>query len=70
MAASQKSLWRTENMIYGIIFKHGENDLELWEGFSLTEEEENIISEILMRHDTEGCSVRGTREEIARELEV
>ena len=70
MASSQKSLWRTDNMIDKIIFRHGENDLELWEGFSLTEEEENIISEILMRHDTEGYSVRGTREEIARELEV
>ena len=71
MAASQyKKLWRTEIMIAGIIFNHGKDDYELWEGFSLSEEEENIISEILMRHDTEGCSVRGTREEIARELEV
>lgn len=55
-------------IISGIIFRHGENDLELWEGFSLTEEEENIISEILMRHDTEGYSVRGTKEDIAAEI--
>ena len=67
---NMKNLWKMDNMITGIIFRHGENDLELWEGFSLTEEEENAIWNILMRHDTEGCSVRGTRKEIARELEV
>lgn len=59
-----------ENMITGILFSHGENDLELWEGFDLTEEEETEIWNILMRHDTEGSSIRGTRNEIVKELEV
>ena len=54
--------------ICGIIFEHGQNDFGLWEGFSLSEEEENAIQQILQRHDTEGCSVRGTKQEIADEL--
>lgn len=54
--------------ICGIIFEHGQNDFGLWEGFRLTEEEENAIQQILMKHDTEGCSVRGTKIEIAEEL--
>lgn len=54
--------------ISGIIFEHGKNDYGLWEDFYLTEEEENQIMEILMKHDTEGCSVRGTRKEIAEEI--
>lgn len=55
-------------IIAGIVFEHGNNDYGYWEGFSLTEEEENQIMEILMRHDTEGCSIRGTRKEIAEEI--
>jgi hypothetical protein len=54
--------------ISGIIFQHGNDDYGLWEGFYLTEEEENLIMEILNKHDTEGCSVRGTRKEIAKEM--
>ena len=54
--------------ISGIIFEHGTNDYGFWEGFSLTEEEENQIMEILMRHDTEGCSIRGTRKEISEDI--
>lgn len=54
--------------ICGIVFEHGEDDFGLWEGFYLTEEEEKIIHEILMRHDTEGCSIRGTRKEIAEDF--
>ena len=46
--------------ISGIIFEHGKDDYGLWEGFNLTEDEENQIMEILMNHDTEGCSIRGT----------
>ena len=55
-------------LICGIIFQHGADDYGLWEGVYLTEEEERIISEILARHDTEGCSIRGTRKEIAKEI--
>ena len=56
--------------ITGIIIKHGKNDYGLWEGFNLSEEDQNTIQQILMKYDTEGYSVRGTREEIAREMEV
>lgn len=56
--------------ITGVIIKHGKNDYGLWEGFNLSEEDENIIQQILIKYDTEGYSVRGTREEIAREMEV
>lgn len=54
--------------IAGIVFEHGNNDFGYWDGFNLTEEEENIIQEILLRHDTEGCSVRGSKEEILEDL--
>lgn len=54
--------------ISGIIFEHGKDDYGLWEGFYLTEDEKNQIMEILMKHDTEGCSIRGTLEEIAKEI--
>lgn len=54
--------------ISGIIFEHGKNDYGLWEGFYLTEDEENQIMEILIKHNTEGCSVRGTQKEIAEEI--
>ena len=54
--------------ISGIIFEHGKDDYGLWEGFNLTEDEENAIWDILRKHDTEGCSIRGTRKEIAEEI--
>lgn len=54
--------------IKGIIYEHGPNDFGVWTDFYLTEEEKEIIENILMRHDVEGCSVRGTREELAEEL--
>ena len=54
--------------ISGIIFEHDKDDYGLWEGFYLTEDEENQIMEILMNHDTEGCSIRGTRKEISEEI--
>ena len=52
----------------GIVIKHGNNDFEYWIGFSLTEDEENAVWNILNKHDTEGCSLRGTRKEIAEEI--
>ena len=33
--------------ICGIVFEHGENDFGYWDGFSLTEDEENEIMKIL-----------------------
>lgn len=54
--------------IAGVVFEHGNNDFGYWDGFNLTEEEENIVQEILSRHDTEGCSVRGSKKEILEDL--
>lgn len=54
--------------ISGIVIEHGNNDFGYWEGFYLTEGEENAIWNILDKHDTEGCSIRGTRKEIAEEI--
>lgn len=56
------------NRISGIVIEHGDNDFSYWEEFYLTEEEENAIWDILRKHDTEGCSIRGTRKEIAKEI--
>jgi hypothetical protein len=50
--------------IAGILFQHGDDDYSLSEGFNLTEAEEEIIWEILSRHDAEGCSVRGSYNDI------
>ena len=58
-----------ESRISGIIFKHGVDDYDLWEGFVLSEEDENAIWQILQKYETEGGSVRGTRKEIAKEME-
>ena len=52
-----------------IIFKHGEDDFELWEGFSLSAEEKRQITEILSRHETGGCSVRGSKTDILEEIQ-
>ena len=54
--------------ILGIVIEHGKNDVGYQEGFNLTEAEENTIWNILSKHDTEGCSLRGTRKEIAEEI--
>ena len=54
--------------IVGIVIEYGSNDFGYWEGFYLTEDEENAIWDILRKHDTEGCSIRGTRKESAEEI--
>lgn len=54
--------------IAGIVIEHGKDDFGYWEGFNLTEAEENAIWNILNKHDTEGCSIRGTRKEITEEI--
>ena len=53
-----------EVKISGILFQHGDNDYDLWEGFNLTEAEVDAIWAILSKHDTEGVSVRGTYSEL------
>lgn len=54
--------------IKGIMFEHDDGTASYWDGFYLTEQEENEIQEILMRHDTEGCSVRGNLEDVRKEI--
>lgn len=54
--------------ISGIIFKHGDDDFAYWTDFSLTKDEENTIWSILKKHEIDGCSLRGTRKEIADEF--
>lgn len=53
-----------EVRIAGILWQHGDDNYTLWEGFSLTKEEEETITNILFKHDTEGCSVCGTYDQI------
>lgn len=63
--------WQEDEMvtnIHGIIFEHGDDDYGLWEGFNLSKEDADTIQQILSKYDTEGCSVRGTRKEIATEM--
>ena len=54
--------------ISSIIFEHGEDDYELWEEFALSKEDQKAILKILQKYETGGCSVRGTRKEIAKEM--
>lgn len=55
-------------MLHAIIFHEGDNDYSYWDGFNLTEEEKNTISEILERHNHEGFSVRGSWQEITKDI--
>ena len=57
-----------DTWISGIVQTHKDGSLGYCEGFNLTEEEENAIWKILEKHDTEGCSIRGSREDIAKEF--
>lgn len=57
-----------DTWISGILQTHKNGNIEYWEGFNLSEEEENAIWSILEKHDTEGCSNCGSREDIARDF--
>lgn len=57
-----------DTWISGILQTHKNGNIEYWEGFNLSEEEENAIWKILEKHDTEGCSNCGSREDIARDF--
>ena len=54
--------------ICGIMMEHGKDDFGYWEGFNLSEEDEEKIWNILAKYDTEGCSVRGTRKEVLEDI--
>jgi len=53
--------------ISGLIFKHGDNDYELYTEIPFTKEEHSIITNLCSIYETEGNSVRGTKEEIIEE---
>ena len=55
-------------MIKGFIFKHKENDYEIFTDFALTDEEQDMLASILMNHINDGCSIRGTLEECIEEI--
>lgn len=65
---NQKSCCDDAVEIIGVMFAHNDGTVGYWEGFHLTEEEQNIIQEILSKHDTEGVSIIGVREEITKEI--
>lgn len=54
--------------ILGIIFKNADNVYEYWKDFTLSEEDENTIMNILSNYETDGCSLCGTKEEIVAEI--
>lgn len=54
--------------IVGIVFKYDTDDYCYWNGFTLTEEEKRIISKIILKHENDGCSVRGTISQIISEI--
>lgn len=54
--------------IIGIMFSHSDGTVGYWNGFTLSEKEQNAIWKILSKHDTEGCSVRGSLEDVKGEI--
>ena len=64
----RESVFEKDPELVGIVTQFGKNDFSYWEGFSLTEEEKEQIQKIFQRHETEGYSVRGSRNDIAREI--
>ena len=57
-----------KNQIYSIIFKHNTNDFTYYSDFYLTPEEESTIMKILEKHQNEGFSIRGNKEDIISEI--
>ena len=54
--------------IISIVFKHDPDDFSFWTDFVLSKEDENTIMNILSKYETEGFSIRGTKEEIIADL--
>lgn len=64
----EEEIPRADLRLAGVMFEHGKDDFGFWEGFALSDAEENIVYQILVKHDTEGCSVRGTKKEILEDM--
>ena len=54
--------------IKGIISEHGKDDFEMWHNFELNKEDEGIILDILSKYANDGESIRGTKEDITKEV--
>jgi hypothetical protein len=52
-----------------IISKHGKDDFSCWSDFSLTPDEEAALAKIFSNHETEGGSIRGSKEDILTDLQ-
>ena len=56
-----------EPELIGFIYKHGPDDVSLWL-HDMPEDAIRKVEDILIKYDTYGCSVRGTGEDIGKEL--
>ena len=54
--------------IAGIVYKHGENDFSIWLP-ELTESENKEINKFLEKFANSGCSTRGYKQDILKEIE-
>ena len=52
----------------GILFKHGEDAYELWNELHFSEEELFQLQKIFRNHQNEGCSIQGSKADIAEAL--
>ena len=57
----------TKSEMTATLYKHGDNDYEVW-FLDLPKEAREVIEAILNCYRDTGCSVRGTAEQIAEEL--
>ena len=53
--------------LYGILFRHGKDDFELWE-LDLPDSVIDEIEAILVNWLHRGCSLRGSKKDIANEI--
>lgn len=54
-------------VLEGVLYKHGENDFELWQ-LDIPDEAINEIEAILDKYRHRGCSLRGTAREICDDM--
>lgn len=53
--------------LHSILFRHGDGNFELWQ-LDLPEEARTKVMAILEEYSRTGCSVRGSRKDIVKEL--
>jgi len=57
-----------EPKIVGIMFEHSDKTVSYWDGFSLTDDDQETIGAVLSKYNTEGYSVRGTLNDVLNEF--